>query len=606
MTVIRAARTSLRPIREVVVLTHQGRVFVHPVGIGQFVVGRSSAASIRIDDPDISRKHARVWVHSDRIEIEDCGSTNGTCFKGRRMTPGCRQVLGAGVAVELAGVITLLVRGTAPNADSLHDTLSRRDFIARVERECREPSWESSGLAIVSVEASSGTSPIVKDSLLHDLRAWGVVTQDTESRILVLMSCDHGLIDSELDRMQQLCNTRRVHVVTRRALYPHDGVTAGELLERLALAGLHDEGFEPTGTGRFAPGAETDPMDHIHRLVRRLAPTELSVLLQGETGSGKGYLARLLHLSSNRAAAPFITVNCGAIAPTLLESELFGHARGAFTGAVRARKGLIVAADHGTLFLDEVGDLPLDLQVKLLHVLEDGVFRPVGSSASVSVDVRVIAASNRELSTLTVAEAFRSDLYYRLNGATICVPPLRQRRAELGTLAQKFAAEAAERNGISVPEIPHRTMAKLHAYRWPGNIRELRNVIERAVVLGEGVIEPEDLLLQAGPGRGAHESFVAKAGPSIDAPDTRESSSNRTATVEFAEPSLRHLTVDARLTRDRIIEVLSECAGNQTRAAEELGVGRSTLCRWLTKYDIARPRGPKGRRIGRPCKTQGN
>ncbi len=229
------------------------------------------------------------------------------------------------------------------------------------------------------------------------------------------------------------------------------------------------------------------------RRVEKVAPTDSTVLVTGETGTGKELIARAIHHASTRRTRPLVKVNCSAISAGLVESEFFGHVKGAFTGALERRIGRFQLADGGTIFLDEVGELPVETQVKLLRVLQEHEFEPVGSSQTVSVDVRVIAATNRDLQSAVDAGRFRPDLYYRLNVFPLAVPPLRERRGDVPQLATFFLAQYGKRFGKRVETISAETMARLVAYDWPGNIRELQNVIERAVVLAPGpVLELDD------------------------------------------------------------------------------------------------------------------
>jgi transcriptional regulator with PAS, ATPase and Fis domain len=319
-----------------------------------------------------------------------------------------------------------------------------------------------------------------------------------------------------------------------------------------------------------------DPsMARLHELVARVAVSELGVLLLGESGVGKEVLARRIHELSPRTAGPFVAVNCGALAEQLLESELFGHEKGAFTGAARAKQGLFEAASGGTLFLDEVGELSPAFQVKLLRVLEERVVMPVGGTEVRPVDARIVSATNADLEVAVAAGEFRQDLFYRLNGIALEIPPLRDRRSEIEPLARHFLERAAERELRPAPELGSGTVAVLARYSWPGNIRELRNVIERALVLcTAGELLPEHLGLRAatppplpGPPRG-----VPEPDPSgLDLPEV-----------------LRGQADEAE--RQQILDALEACAGNQTRAAERLGITRRMLVRRLEKYNLPRPR----------------
>jgi transcriptional regulator with GAF, ATPase, and Fis domain len=232
-------------------------------------------------------------------------------------------------------------------------------------------------------------------------------------------------------------------------------------------------------------GADTG-LREVMREVEQVAPTGAPVLIFGETGSGKEVVARSIHERSGRAEGPILRVNCGAIAPELIDSELFGHERGAFTGAQSQRRGWFERADGGTLFLDEIGELPLPAQVRLLRVVQDGVFERVGGSRPLEVDVRIVAATHRDLSAMVAGGTFREDLWYRINVFTIRLPPLRERQGDIAALAEHFTARAAQRFGLVGLRVTPADVALLQRYEWPGNVRELSAVIERAAIIGEG------------------------------------------------------------------------------------------------------------------------
>ena len=227
---------------------------------------------------------------------------------------------------------------------------------------------------------------------------------------------------------------------------------------------------------------QSEPVARVLRDIEEVAGTDANVLILGETGTGKELIARAIHRNSRRREKPLIKVNCAAMPATLIESELFGHEQGAFTGATKKREGRFALADGGTIFLDEIGELPVELQVKLLRVLQEGEFEPVGSSRTQKVDVRVIAATNRDLKQATREGKFREDLYYRLNVFPIELPPLRERGDDIGLLATNFARRFAQRMGRSIESLSEDCIRRLQAYSWPGNVRELQNVIERAVI----------------------------------------------------------------------------------------------------------------------------
>ena len=305
-------------------------------------------------------------------------------------------------------------------------------------------------------------------------------------------------------------------------------------------------------------------MQRLHHLIGRIADSDVNVLVLGETGVGKELVGEELHRRSSRAPRPYLRLNCAAFTDTLLESELFGHERGAFTGAVSAKEGLLESAKGGTVFLDEIGELPLGLQAKLLRVIEDRQVLRVGSVKPRAIDVRVVSATNRDLSAESAAGHFRRDLYFRLDGLSLLVPPLRQRPLDLEPLVARFLAAAAEKSGRPISTMSKEARALLTRYAWPGNVRELRNFIERAVLLADDTtIEPEhfplDRMEHAAPATGRAPTSALR--PEIEA-----------------------------LERQRIVDALAECAGNQTQAAKKLGISRVTLLSRLDDYGIARPR----------------
>jgi len=316
-------------------------------------------------------------------------------------------------------------------------------------------------------------------------------------------------------------------------------------------------------------------MQRILRLVSRVAATESTVLLLGESGTGKELIARSLHVQSRRAQQPFVPVNLGAIPDTLVESELFGHARGAFTGATSERRGLIEAADRGTLFLDEIGDMPPLSQVKLLRVLENGEVRRVGDDTPRHVDVRVIAATHRDLMAEIGKGRFREDLYYRLNVVQIELPPLRERREDIGLLASYFLDRASRREARTGITFSAEAEALLERYDFPGNVRELENAVDHAVAVAEApTIQPEDLP-------------AAIRSPRL-LPQTTDGQPATAAAVGAAGGAPRDEWSLADVEKDHIRRVLARHPGNATYAARQLGISRTTLWRKLRQYGLSR------------------
>ncbi|QCQ21100.1 sigma-54-dependent Fis family transcriptional regulator [Desulfoglaeba alkanexedens ALDC] len=295
-----------------------------------------------------------------------------------------------------------------------------------------------------------------------------------------------------------------------------------------------------------------------------VAATDATVLIEGESGTGKELIAKLIHQRSRRAMGPFLGINCGAMPENLLESELFGHVRGSFTGAHRDKKGLFEAAGGGTLFLDEIGELSPNFQVKLLRTLQEGTIRRVGDIRETFVDVRIIAASNRDLIGLVHEGAFRQDLYFRIKVVPIHLPPLRERREDILPLAEMFVRRLSDRMGRKPPELSPAAKEKLYGHCWPGNVRELENTLERALIFNRGDrLEADDFTLEACP---PHPS----AGFGTAAEDARD------WRVSLEEIERRH-----------ILDVLERCGGNRTKAARILGIGTNTLWRKIKRYQEA-------------------
>lgn len=400
-----------------------------------------------------------------------------------------------------------------------------------------------------------------------------------------------------------------------------------------------------------------DPkMKRLYELAERAATSDLSVLIQGETGSGKELLAQHVHEKSNRRDRAFVQINCGALSETLLESELFGHEKGAFTGAISLRRGLLETASGGTLFLDEIGDMPLATQVKLLRVLEEHRIRRVGSSKAVDVDLRFVAATNRDLEEEVRVGRFRRDLYYRINGMVLHVPPLRERLGEIESLARHFLHQFCLRTSIAMPDLTPSALDALLAYPWPGNVRQLKNAIERAPLLSGGApltrehlpsvstadadeadefsadpLWPVPPTMVGLPRRSDPEirgrdvgtsprrieqprsappnafrltpppdarTMMARRGeaPQTFRPERRPSaaiSAGPQVEERLDAPALTHgnsKEFSERDERDAVIQALEACSGNQTRAAELLGVSRRTLISRIEQFGIPRPR----------------
>jgi transcriptional regulator with PAS, ATPase and Fis domain len=325
-------------------------------------------------------------------------------------------------------------------------------------------------------------------------------------------------------------------------------------------------------------------MRKVYALTRKVARSNASVLLLGETGTGKELIAKAVHQTSGRASGPFVRVNCGALSESLLESELFGHVRGSFTGAVANRTGRFEAAHTGTIFLDEINSTTPKLQVKLLRVLQEREFERVGDTQTVRVDTRVVAASNRDLATEVEAERFREDLFYRLNVVPIHLPALRERPEDIADLVGHFLSVYNEENDRYVMHIEPKALEALQNYHWPGNVRELQNYVERAVVMAAGdeltcALLPETVL------RGPKSRPTARPRAADLETLTYELVQQGLVSAGPQEDNL-HAKVVNRVERELIAQVMTSCESVQTKAATKLGINRNTLHKKLKEYGL--------------------
>jgi DNA-binding NtrC family response regulator len=368
------------------------------------------------------------------------------------------------------------------------------------------------------------------------------------------------------------------------AWYPRDGRSTDALLARGNAL------LKPSArAGKSGPGASADSiqaggagMERLRGLAKKAAASNISVLILGETGVGKDVLAREIHRLSPRNG-PLVALNCAGLTETLIATELFGHERGAFTGADRAKVGLLEAGNGGTIFLDEIGEMPISLQPRLLRAIEAREILPVGAVKPRPIDVRFLAATNRDLEAEVVKGTFRSDLYFRLNPVTLAIPPLRERTDEIAALVETFVDEGCRESGRTPPTVTAEAMRYILSYNWPGNIRELKNVIERALVLCDGdEIHPQFLPLDK------MGLATARTVGSEDSGAGQPGSVYADVTGVLAALPVLDDPVKAA-ERQSIVEALAKYAGNQTRAADALGMPRRTFINKLDAYGIPRP-----------------
>ncbi|MGE0322738.1 MAG: sigma 54-interacting transcriptional regulator [Polyangiaceae bacterium] len=363
--------------------------------------------------------------------------------------------------------------------------------------------------------------------------------------------------------------------VSGASLTPNQAIRVplGALVQLGSVVLVVEQAPTPTQAPESRPLGQR--MQELGQLIASVAASDISVVLCGETGVGKDVMASQIHGRSRRARHPLVRLNCAALAETLLESELFGHERGAFTGAVQSKQGLLEGANGGSIFFDEVGEMPLGVQAKLLRAIEQREVYRVGGVRPVSFDVRFIAATNRELDKEILEGRFRRDLYFRLAGITLQIPPLRERLDELPSLVQTFVTEHAARSGIAPPAVSASALQRLLSHSWPGNLRELKNVVERAVVLSGGrAIE-------------AHHVHIDPVAAALGNSEARPQ-----AVTRLSDTRSRPSDPDAAdaWERERIQTALEQARGNQTRAAELLGVSRRTLINRLERFKLPRPR----------------
>ena len=547
---------------------------------GRVVVGRARVADVRIDHPSVSREHAALHVGPD-LRVEDLGSANGTRVRGAPIESGVAVDLRPDDVIDL-GAILLVVRNralTERRERTCHPAL----FELRVEDEIARLGSGGRPFAVARLDVDGSLSPrATQVVVVASLEAADLTSSPKPGRHdLLLLGATPEAAAERVERVTRRLAERGASVKSAIACCPRDGATSAKLL---GVA-------PPSSPTAKAPGhaaASDDPiardeaMTRVLRLLDRVAPSALSVLLLGETGVGKEVCAAYVHRRSPRERGPLLRLNCAALVESLIDAELFGHERGAFTGAVAERAGLLEAASGGTLFLDEIGDMPLATQVRLLRVLEAREVTRIGSAKPRPIDVRIVAATHCDLTERITDGRFREDLYYRLNGISVLVPPLRDRPADIEPLARHFLARQAA--GRVAPELSAASLAVLRAHAWPGNVRELRNTIERAAVLCDGpTIEPSHVQPDATVSRSVRGSGEPPARPS---PPLQASPGSETPSAVARAAANLHQEVED-LERDRIAAALDACGGNRRAAARKLGISRGALLRRLERLGLS-------------------
>jgi two-component system response regulator AtoC len=550
---------------------------------GRFTIGRASSGNVVIEHASVSRAHAEIVVTAERAIVRDLGSRNGTSVNGQKVgDDGVELCDGDEVTFgEVVGYVKARVSAVGAAAR----LLSPHDFEQRLATETDRCVRENLSLTVFALQAfSTRPGKDVGQIVASMLRGKDAARVQPSGRIDVLApECDRDRATMLAVRLVESLGVEGVNVRIGLATFPGDVPSASSLcaaaeatLAEVTLGGYGSAKWEARkiNIGSREIVLVEASMVRLFGVIERLSTSSAPVLVRGETGSGKEIIAEAIHALSARAARPLVRINCAAMSPALVESELFGHVRGAFSGADRDKVGLFEEADGGTLFLDEIGEFELPLQAKLLRVLEDHRIRRVGASTETAVDVRIIAATHRDLKVAALEGRFREDLYYRLSAMVLEVPPLRERPREIVVLAERFVAEISRGFGRAAPRIGARAVAMLKGHAWPGNVRELRNVIQRAVVACEGdEVRPEHLDLPT----------PAARTPTVTPPAI-------TASVDETRP----LDLDGNLReveRKTIIDALEQCGGNQTRAAELLGMPRRTLVYKLRALGI--PRAPR-------------
>ncbi len=604
---LRKVDAIVEPARRVSLLIYsrEGAEIVQMQADHPIVIGRVHPANVAIADMSLSRQHARFELQGDRVLLEDLDSTNGTVVNGKRVK---RVKVGPEDRITL-GAVTVTLHVMAPTDSQLLGLDSHERFLMHLEYEVNQAKFFGRTLALLMVQ-SGGTVgehvghwyPRVR-GLLRPVDRVGIYGPSA------LLVCMPGAQAPEaVELAQRIARQRKpsgAALLCGIALFPQAAVSVEELIEVSRVSARRATEEQPVHCQQAPPETQSAPdhsgpvvhspaMKQIFDTVERLARSNIPVLIQGATGVGKEVVARAIHERSDRRASPLRCMNCGAIPTQLMESALFGHERGAFTGADRQVKGVFEEADGGTVLLDEIGELSPAAQAALLRVLESKQICRVGSSRELTVDVRILAATNSDLEAMCKKGSFRWDLLYRLNTMTLRIPSLAERPEDIVPLAGYFLRQACGESNRLIHSIAPRAMELLVRYPWPGNVRELRNVIERAVVVSTGdTINELDLSERLRP---VADPLVPTTGARADT-STREISllapdeQTQTPGAESGVESELDFKDRVREFETRlIVDALRAAGGNQTEAARRLKMPLRTLVHKIKAYSIRTPR----------------
>jgi DNA-binding NtrC family response regulator len=571
--------------------TESSSIF-HLPPAGEVVVGRAPEAHLRVQESSASRHHAKFLIAEDEVRVLDLNSHNGTRVNGERVTSS--RLLASGDAISIAPGITMVFHreDRLARARNVLDPVAARK---RLEEELERSLRYKCPLTVVSLAFGEGQLETHRKKVLgavgEVLRLIDVVAWDGERMLAMLPELSAREVGIVLGELGQALERLGVEVRLGWAVCPSDGSDPDTLLAGARVAA---DAAVPGRPSAAAEGDATitlgerqlvvaDPaMVRLYALLKKLAASDVPVLISGETGSGKEIASTALHAWSKRKDGPLVTLNCAALPEHLIESELFGFEKGAFSGAQNAKPGLLESASGGTLFLDELGELPLPAQAKLLRALETQKVMRLGEVRERPIDIRLVAATNRNLEEESKAGRFRQDLFFRLSTARVILPPLRHRRRELPALARALLREACEKGGRPPMTISPGAMQKLLAHPWPGNVRELKNALDFAAATAqEVVLQPWDLP-ESVEGSGATTESAA--------PAAGASSGGGASAAGPAEATRQFRPIGeevAELERDRMAAALAATGGVQTRAAELISMPLRTFVTKLKQYNLS-------------------